>query len=348
MNEQERLDAKHQMETGGGSGGKLPPRTAVGTGGSGDWEEDIDASALVSWPVPALVFAEASPKCLDGWTSSDRDAEKVQGRRNKMEEALAFLNHKNANIAFVVLSDSAEVKHFIGASLPGSLSDDDESSAATFDALKATLGLLGQNPQFGNEPLLASSIKSMMMKEASHVGCVIGVPSADDEINTFEPKQIELLCGVMHGQNYGLLVLGVPIPISFLCAEDQFLSSAIERAENSKEIAATEILQFVECQKSSQKELHLGEQLGMWQVGMYYFANHRSTFVRLKSVIRSAFAASGAICTPLRMPESKELRLHLEQFGLLRNKVANEVSQGLHMYHFLSPLNSRSLSAYVG
>jgi hypothetical protein len=48
----------------------------------------------------------------------------------------------------------------------------------------------------------------------------------------------------------------------------------------------------------------------------------------------------------MRTHDIPGLATHIQQFGLLRNKRSEEVFQGMMEYKFLSPLNSRMLSAF--
>src|SRR5262249_21991336 len=65
--------------------------------------------------------------------------------------------------------------------------------------------------------------------------------------------------------------------------------------------------------------------------------------------IKAAYSDEMSKPTPMRTIEMHGLKPHLEQFGLLRNPRVDSAAQegSLNSYRFLTPLNSRMLSAYI-
>ncbi|HND83947.1 MAG TPA: hypothetical protein PKY54_11430, partial [Chitinophagales bacterium] len=68
-------------------------------------------------------------------------------------------------------------------------------------------------------------------------------------------------------------------------------------------------------------------------------------FVRLMALIKAAYSDEEARPAPLRTHVIKGLKKHLLNFGLLRNARASKLK--LSQYKFLTPLNSRMLSAFI-
>src|SRR5262249_41631219 len=91
----------------------------------------------------------------------------------------------------------------------------------------------------------------------------------------------------------------------------------------------------------------LGTAIGSWQVGVYFFAPDRSVFVRLQSLIRATYVDETSRPTPLRTHEFPGLKQHVSQLGLLQNQRAGGNFSQLLGYSFVTPLNSRMLSAYI-
>ncbi len=104
---------------------------------------------------------------------------------------------------------------------------------------------------------------------------------------------------------------------------------------------------YLELQDSYLKHIQLGTAVGSWLAGTYFFAPDRSVFARLQSLLQATYTDETCKPTPLRSLQVPGLRSHLEQFGLLSNRRTDNAFQSLLGYTFLSPLNSRLLSAFI-
>ncbi|HNM51568.1 MAG TPA: DUF87 domain-containing protein, partial [Candidatus Obscuribacter sp.] len=122
----------------------------------------------------------------------------------------------------------------------------------------------------------------------------------------------------------------------------------IQRAqENEDPEKKRKIKYYLELQDSYLKHIQLGTALGMWLTVPYFFSPKRDVFVRLQSLLRATYVDETSRPTPLRTHEVRGLSEHIQRFGLLRSKRDGEYFQELLEYRFLSPLNSRMLSAFV-
>jgi hypothetical protein len=104
---------------------------------------------------------------------------------------------------------------------------------------------------------------------------------------------------------------------------------------------------LLELQDAYLKNIQLGTAIGSWQVGVYFFATNNASFRRLKGLLDETYSDETSRPTPLRTHQLYGLRAHVEHYGLLRNTRGESNVQSLLTYRFLTPLNSRALSAYV-
>lgn len=333
-----------------GNGNKPPRRTAVGAGGSGDdWDgnigdlrgydldSDID-DELTSWPMPGLSFVQ-----ILSHGSQDKE-------NDHMEETLSSLYCQRANLAFLYLGDNTRIRWFMGLSLPtASIATDDESISNS--RLRSVLQASCDQIQLSEERLSAETIKTMIKPVSTYVGCITGIPATPGAGSDamYYTQQIERLTVGLHGKEFGVLVVAIPVPQTMIHREDYSVLDLIERAREIKDPnCKRRVKYYLLLHEAYQRHLELGAKIGVWQVGVYYFASDRSVFLRLQSLIRAVYideTNETSRPTPLRLHEINGLGSHLEQFGLLRNR--RESFQNLRTYRYLTPLNSRVLSAYV-
>jgi hypothetical protein len=367
--------------TGPGQGGGRRPRrrTAVGQGGPDDhnrvWEEKIadlrryDLDALeterwkqldfISWPLPHLTFFELSGVSSAGEEAPDEqllpvspnpDQNPIERRVYSMEDALIGLNNQKANLCFCAIGSQTAVKYYLGMSLPGIIeAEENETNRSDYDALKSILQSACNDIQIFKDPFTSESLKTMIMPLTRYVGVVTGVPALKPTAKgVMDWDQISSVATGMKGQDFGIMILAVPIPNDFVSREEFNVIDQIQRAmETNFEDQKRRIEYYLELQNAYLKHIQLGTAIGSWQVGVYFFAPDTSSFSRLKALLRETYADEASRPTPLRTHEMYGLKEHVEQFGLLRNTRAEKNVQTLLCYRFLTPLNSRSLSAYV-
>jgi hypothetical protein len=325
--------------------------------------EPFDPAQLTSWPVANLTFARIDG-VLRSWDierekqqssqqpQQDQDPNKVPKRMYLMEDALTGLHGQKTQLAFLVLGSKTGVSYYMGASVPqgtdnGAVGND--GGMFSYNTVKSVLHSVYNGVDVYKEPFSADSIKALISARSNHIGVVTGIPGLKSTGgDTMESEQIERLANGLQGHDFGFLVLGVPIPKSLVSKEEFDVVDQIQRAqENEDPEKKRRIKYYLELEDSYLNHLKLGTALGMWQVGAYFFAADRSVFARLQSLLQGTYVDDTSRPTPLRTHDMKGLKPHLEQFGLLRNQRGGDSVNTLLSYKFLSPLNSRMLSAYI-
>jgi hypothetical protein len=321
----------------------------------------MDPAQLTSWPVPSLTFARIDG-VLRSWDierekqqqsqqqpQQGQDPNQVPKRMYLMEDALAGLHSQQAKVAFLVLGSKSGVNYYFGASLEPSLEggngSDSSSTMLSFNAVRSVLNSVYNGVEISGEPFTQDMMKSMIASRANHVGLITGIPALKSTGgDTLESEQIERLANGLRGQDFGFLVLAVPIPKDKLMAEEFNVVDQIQRAqENEDPEKKKRIKYYLELQDAYLKHIQLGAAVGSWLVGSYFFAPDRSVFARLQSLLQGTFVDETCRPTPLRTHAVKGLKSHIEQYGLLSNRR----TEGLLGYKFLTPLNSRLLSAFI-
>jgi hypothetical protein len=325
--------------------------------------EPFDPAKLESWAVPNLTFARIDG-VLRSWDiegekqqqkqqpQQDQDPNKPPKRMYLMEDALTGLHGQKAHLAFLVLGSKTGVNYYLGAGVPQGTENGaqaKDSGQFSYNTVKSVLHSVYNGVDVYKDPFSADDIKALISARSNYIGIVTGIPGLKSTGgDTMESEQIERLANGLQGHDFGFLVLAVPIPKSFVSKEEFDVVDQIQRAqENEDPEKKRRIKYFLELEDSYLNHLKLGTALGGWQVGAYFFAADRSVFARLQSLLQGTYVDDMSRPTPLRTHELKGLKPHLEQFGLLRNQRGPNSAGSLLSYKFLSPLNSRMLSAYV-
>ncbi|HEY9784324.1 MAG TPA: DUF87 domain-containing protein [Candidatus Obscuribacterales bacterium] len=324
--------------------------------------DPIKASELVSWPVPGLTFVRVDG-ILRSWDiEREKQQQNQQPQQNQdpnqppkrmylMEDALTGLHSQKANLAFLIMGSKTGVNYFMGASIPPGPEDNGNTDMSTvsYNTLKSILHSVYNGVDIYKEPFTNEQMKQMVSPLANHIGIVTGIPSLKSTAgDTQESEQIERLANGLQGHDFGVLILAVPIPKSFVTQEEFNVVDQIQRAqENEDPEKKRRIKYYLELQDAYLKHVQLGTAIGSWQVGVYFFAPDRSVFARLQSLIQATYVDETSRPTPLRTHELKGLKPHVEQFGLLKNQRTEQIFQTLLGYRFLTPLNSRLLSAFI-
>jgi Helicase HerA, central domain len=330
--------------------------------------EPLDPDLIESWPLPGLTFVRVDG-ILRTWDierekqqqqqqpQGNQDPNQLPKRMYLMEDALTGLHSHKANIAYLTLGSKTGVNYFMGMSpvqirSGGSGSPHEPaSSLESYEILKSILYSVYNGVDIHSSPFNADQIRSMMGPIANNIGVVHGVPSLKSTGgDTQESEQIERLASGLQGLSFGMLTLAVPIPQHLVTEEHFNVVDQIQRAqENEDSEKKRRIKYYLELMDANMKHLDLGIATGHWQVCTYYFAAEPSVFIRLQSLIRATYTDEMSKPTPLRTIEMEGLKPHLEQFGLIRNMRTDSavIANSLTSYRFLTPLNSRMLSAFV-
>lgn len=314
---------------------------------------------LISWPILELTFLKMSG-FKQSWHINLQQSQQEQldfprqlpQRTYLMEDAITALHSQKANLAFFVHGHKAGVNYYMGVSLPAMGEGGKgagESAEISYQTVKSILHSVYNGVNIHKDPFNSEQIKSLMAPLTVHTGIVTGIPSLKSTAgDTMESEQIERLTSGLQWHDFGILVLAVPIPGKFVTQEEISVVDQMQRAqENEDPDKKRRIKYYLELQDSYLKHLQLGTTIGAWQVGVYFFAPDPSVYLRLQSLIMAAYTDEMSTPTPLRTIDIPDLKPHIEQFGLLRNQRTEQGIQSLLSYRFLTPLNSRILSAYV-
>lgn len=326
-------------------------------------EQDmVNPMDIQSWPVPGLTFVrvdgvlrswdlEAEKQHKNQQPQQSQDPNQPPKRMYLMEDALTGLNSQKANVAFAVIGSKTGVNYYMGMSMQQTPEGEmkEEQDKMSYNILKSILHSVYNGVDISPQAFSSDDIRGLMSPIANHVGIVTGIPSLKSTGgDTLESEQIERIANGLQGLDFGMLVLAVPIPQKMISQEEFTVLDQIQRAqENEDPEKKRRIKYYLDLQDSYLKSIQLGAAIGHWQVGVYFFASRADVFVRLQSLIRATYTDEMSKPTPLRTHAFKGLKPHLEQFGLLRNTRTEQTFQELFGYRFLSPINSRMLSAYV-
>ncbi len=324
--------------------------------------DPVSGADIVSWPVPGLTFVRVDG-ILRSWDiEGEKQQAKQQPQQNQdpnqgpkrmylMEDALTGMHSQKAYLAFLVLGDKTGVQYYMGASIAntGDGSDGTDSTSISFNTLKSILHSVYNGVDTYKDPFTLDQMKAMVAPLATHTGIITGIPALKSTAgDTMESEQIERLASGLQGKDFGMMVLAAPIPKAYVTKEEFHVVDQIQRAqENEDPEKKRRIKYYLELQDAYLKHIQLGTAIGSWQVGTYFFAPDRSVFARLQSLIQATYVDETSRPTPLRTHEIKGLREHISQFGLVKNQRSGESFQTLLGYRFLTPLNSRLLSAYI-
>lgn len=324
--------------------------------------DPVSGADIVSWPVPGLTFVRVDG-ILRSWDiEGEKQQAKQQPQQNQdpnqgpkrmylMEDALTGMHSQKAYLAFLVLGDKTGVQYYMGASIAntGDGSDGTDSTSISFNTLKSILHSVYNGVDTYKDPFTLDQMKAMVAPLATHTGIITGIPALKSTAgDTMESEQIERLASGLQGKDFGMMVLAAPIPKAYVTKEEFHVVDQIQRAqENEDPEKKRRIKYYLELQDAYLKHIQLGTAIGSWQVGTYFFAPDRSVFARLQSLIQATYVDETSRPTPLRTHEIKGLREHVSQFGLVKNQRSGESFQTLLGYRFLTPLNSRLLSAYI-
>jgi hypothetical protein len=324
--------------------------------------EPINPADITSWPVPNLTYVrvdgvlrswdiEAEKQQKQQQPQQDQDPNKPPKKAYLMEDAITGLHSQKANVSFLVLGNKSGVNYYMGVSLPGDTNGNGnlDSSALSYDSLKSILHSVYNGVDIYEKPFSNDAIRSMITPLAGNVGLVTGIPALKSGSgDTTESEQVERLASGLSGHEFGLLVLAVPVPATYVSREEFSIVDQIQRAqENEDPEKKRRIKYYLELQDSYLKHIQLGTAIGCWQTCVYFFAPERSVFIRLQSLIRATYTDETSRPTPLRTHELKGLKSHIEQFGLIKNQRTEEAFHQLLSYRLLTPLNSRMLSAFI-
>lgn len=325
--------------------------------------DSIPASNLTSWPIPGLTFVRVDG-ILRSWdierekqqqsqqVQQDPDPTKPPKRMYLMEDALTGLHSQKANLAFFIKGDQSGVHYYMGISLPSAVESSEEGSDPTsicYNSLKSILHSVYGGVDVYKKPFSSEEINAMIEPMTKYTGVVTGIPALKSTAgDTTESEQIERLAAGLSTKEFGLLILAVPIPNKNVTREETSVIDQIQRAqENEDPEKKRKIKYYLELMDAYLKHVQLGTALGKWLTVPYFFAPKREVFVRLQSLLRATYVDETSRPTPMRTHEVYGLQEHINKFGLLRTKRDGEYFQELLEYKFLSPLNSRMLSAFI-
>ncbi|MBX9573656.1 MAG: DUF87 domain-containing protein [Candidatus Obscuribacterales bacterium] len=324
-------------------------------------QEPIRPEDIQSWPIPGLTFVrvdgilrswdiEAEKQQRNQQPQQNQDPNQLPKRMYLMEDALTGLNSQKAYVAFAVIGGKTGVNYYMGMSLqqpPEGM--DQDIDTVCYNIQKSIIHSVYNGVDIYKDKFTGDDIKGLIGQVSNYVGVVTGVPSLKSTAgDTLESEQIERIANGLQGLEFGMLVLAAPVPQKMVSDEEFIILDQVQRAqENEDAEKKRKIKYYLELQDAYLKHIQLGQAIGHWQVGVYFFANKSDVFIRLQSLIKATYTDEGSRPTPLRTHTFKGLKQHLENFGLLRNTRVDTNGHQLFGYKFLSPLNSRMLSGFV-
>lgn len=362
---------KTEPSGGGGDDGNAPRRpTAVGSGGSDDEFEDalralrrldlenaaneIGDSELQSWPISQITFVKIEgvrrfpPRAP--WSTAARDDQTNSPPRSVylMEDAITGLSSQKAYIAYLVCGNKDGVDFYTGISLQAIPENAGESqSAICYNIQKSILQSVYIDIDIQAESLSAEIIRSKIDPMSGYVGIVSGYPSVENFSGSHvQVTPIERIANEMRGFEFGILLLAAPVPSKMISDEEYIVLDQIQRAEEATE-KMDRVRYYLELQNAYLKHIQLGQAIGHWLVGAYFFAPEENAFCRLRAILEAIYANDRGRLAPMRTHVIPGLRKHLLDFGLLRNTRSEPTVHNLIQYLFLTAQNSRMLSAYM-
>lgn len=329
-----------------------------------DYAEDQPPKAedLVSWPIPGLTFVRVDG-ILRSWDleqekqqrnqqpQQQQDPNQLPKRMYLMEDALTGLNSQKAYVAYAIIGSKTGVNYYMGMSLqnPPEGMETSNLGQICYEIQKSILHSVYNGVDINKNAYSADDIKALIAPLAQNVGIVTGVASLKSTGgDTLESEQIERIANGLQGFDFGMLMLAAPAPQRLVSEEEFIILENIQKAqENEDPEKKRRIKYFLELMDAYLKHIQLGQAIGHWQVGVYFFSPRPDVFVRLRSLIKATYTDEGSRPTPLRTHVFKGLKEHLVNFGLLANPRVDNNGHKLFEYMYLSPLNSRMLSAYM-
>lgn len=350
MSAEESDKNKPKTQAEGGGQGRPPRPTRVGSGGAGDdlgrfkRNFDINPEDLISWPLPELTFC-----CVRAVSGKLPAKKNEQLRMHSLAEVLSKVYAERANVAYVILSGNKRQRILVGSSTPNKLGRDNPDGP---ELIPAALRQTYEQTKIDDESISSIEVKDSIRPLTKYVGCMAGNPAfkctASDATLS---EQIDRILSGVQGHEFGLAIFAVPIPSGNVLKDESTVFDQIQRAreeagaDNQKQ---RRIERYLELQNAFLNQIRRGNEIGMWQVGGYYFAPERHVFIRLQSLLRASYADSTSLPITFRAEEMQGLQPHLLQLALLRNqRLSERFGSSLLAYRFLTPLNSQDLSAYI-
>ncbi len=315
---------------------------------SGEYDLDesptiIPTDDLIFWKIPDLTFARLkvrvknpsqwdTGKLVETATPEYEEFTKLPQFSYVMENALIGFHSANANLAFLTMGTSTLAEFYLGISLPDECPKSSSAKRKSYSALHSLISSVYQDQIEVSEAIEAAEIQRLLTPVCRYTGLLSGFPRIRDSNSS---AQLQRIRSGVAGHQFGVLTLAVPIPDAVVLQESAQLEQLKHKSKKEKESA-----------ELKQRECQLSRDIGMWLTSTYFFAADRSVFARLRSLLRATYTDEIVRPTRLQIREADALRPLIETFGLLRYK-ETESTLAIWNHKFLSPLSSRSLSAYV-
>ncbi len=332
-----------------------------------------NAGEFTYFPIPGLTFVR-----IDGiYRSWDLDNEKQiltqapsltepgQLPKNKylMEETLTALHAQSAYLAFLIVGNNKGISYYMGASYPpqvmaifedmakidGYTLDEESIRKFNFNNLTANLDSIYNGLIFHPTPFTASEIQNTIEPLLNYSSLVSGMPGIEYTLGeVFESEQIERIAAAMQGKEFGIMVLAAAIPKKNLIEEEQNELVLLQKALESEDVEKKARAKFyVEQADLYLKQIQLGNRIGAFQTSYYMFANTKATLELLQRTVNSIYNDETSRPNALKSICDKNLATLIYNFALPTNTRNSPSSNLLLGYEYLTPLNSRYLSAFI-
>ncbi len=329
----------------------------------GDKAEDEITSA----PVRNLLFVKIE-SLLRSW-----DLELEKQRRNQqpltpqdpkqgpkrlypIEASIVGCVKINTNLAFLTLGSQKKIEYYFGSSMRridpnyhNDVSNPDEFINDNATVIKSRLAIVHRGIEYENKNYFENDIRQLIEPYANYVGVAVGIPALKvDNLDGSDYHQMDRIAGGLRKSKFGILTLANPIPVEYVLDELESVLMQIEKTQMAEDAQKKHIVkQYLELMEYYKNQVELGVYLGMSQTMMYFFAQDFNSFVQLEASLRANYCDTNSKPTPFRIVKSPNLRQHLLNFGFITNARTDRCFNPLMGYKYVTPLNSRQLSAYI-
>ena len=314
--------------------------------------EDLTQIVLESAPISGLTFVKVETSTIVQASSGVATPEESPGEiiieptgLYEMQDALIGLHSQNAHIAYLWLSDRTGVNFYMGASFqPARGLSETDMAELSYDIQKSIL----QNIHPGIDIQKIVSSEDLIAKIEPFSAYVGGATyyvseTATEEELEHQSSAIKRITDGLIGLESGMLVLAVPAPLKRQeqdkpgSDQAQPLATSLDRAIGLGDCVPDAAKARQTVPRNSQR---------IWLAGLYYFAPKADVFVRLQSLLKTAYTAGASSNERLKTYVIKGMKEHLLQFGMINNRSSGSTEE-VSPYKFLMALSSHELSTFV-
>ena len=328
---------------------------------------DKHESDIISHPMTNLIFVKVE-SLLRTWdlelekqrrnqnTNQPQDPKQGPKRLYPMESAIISSAKTNANIAYLILGSKTKIEFYYGSSMykfeqspPDDLTDTNQIVNDNFNLIKHGLSTVFRGIEFNPKQYFGSDIVKLIEPYANYIGIATGNPALRlDPLDSNDFYQVDRLAAGLRKSKFGVLTLASPIPQTYVMNELESVLEQLEKTQMAEDAQKKHIVkQYLELMEIYKNQIINGVSLGMYQSIVYFFANDYNSFVQLEASMRAIYSDVNSKPTPFRLIKNDNFKDHLLNFGLISSPRPDKSYNPLMGYKYMTPLNSRQLSAYI-